>query len=176
MNVLDGIARSSPSQRVLRGVEVAAPVLFLAAIPASGGAFHPGLSIISVLLAVLMALLPDSHTALGLVLYLGGLWAMSTRGLDLWTLVAVVLLLALHLACTLSSYGPPGLRLDAVLLAVWRRRTMLCVEAAVLVWAVAVVLDLLDLPASRVAVGAGLLVVLAWVALLTVRLAGPAAD
>jgi hypothetical protein len=171
VNVLDAIALSSPGQQVLRGVEAAAPVLFLAAVPASGGVFHPFLTVVGVLLALLVTLLPETNAALGLVLYLGGLWMVSTSGrLDLWTLVAALLLLALHLACTLSSYGPPGLRLDPVLLRLWRGRTVLCVGAAVLVWASAAVVDFLDLPASGVGVGLGLLVVLGWVALLTVRL------
>jgi hypothetical protein len=172
VNVLDVLALSSPQQRVLRGVELAAPLLFLAAVPASGGVFHPVFTAVGGLLAVLVALLPETNAALGLVVYLGALWMLSTPSrLDLWTLAAAVLLCALHLACTLSSYGPPGLRLDPVLVAVWRRRSVLCVGAGVLVWASARVVGFLDLPASGVAVGLGLLVVLSWVALLTVRLA-----
>jgi hypothetical protein len=162
---------SSPGQQVLRGVEVAAPVLFLAAVPASGGVFHLFFTVVGVLLALLVTLLPETNAGLGLVLYLSGLWMVSTSGrLDLWTLVAALLLLALHLACTLSSYGPPGLRLDPVLLRLWRGRTVLCVGATVLVWASAAVVDFLDLPASGMGVGLGLVVVLGWVALLTVRL------
>ena len=89
-------------------------MLFLAAVPASGGVFHPVFTVVGVLLAILVTLLPETNAALGLVLYLGGLWMVSTSGrLDLWTLAAALLLFALHLACTLSSYGPPGLRLDA---------------------------------------------------------------
>ena len=174
MNVLDAVALSSPGQRLLRLVEIAAPVLFLAAVPASGGVFHPVFTVVGVLLAVLVALLPETNAGLGLVVYLGGLWTLSTSGrLDLWTLGAAVLLFALHLACTLSAYGPPGLGLDPVLVGLWRRRTVLCLGAAVLVWASAQVVDFLDLPASAVGVGLGLLVVLSWVALLSVRLARP---
>ena len=60
---------------------------------------------------------------------------------------------AVHLACTLSSYGPPGLRLDrALLAAAGRGRTVLCLGAAVLVWLAAG--RGLPRPAARVAVGA----------------------
>ena len=174
MNVLDAVAISSPGQRVLRGVAFGAPVLFLAAVPVSGGDFHPFFTVVGVLLAALVALLPQTNAALGMLVYLSALWAVSTSGrLDLWTLVAALLLLALHLACTLSSYGPPGMRLDPGLLRLWRGRTVLCVGAAVLVWASAKVVDFLDLPASPLGVGLGLVVVLGWVALLTVRLRGP---
>lgn len=174
MNVLDGIARSSPGQRALRGVELAAPVLFLVTIPASGGVFHPVFTVVGVLLAVLVALMPDTNAGLGLLVYLGVLWMLSTPDrLDLWSLAAALLLLALHLACALSSYGPPGMRLDPVLLRLWRGRSLLCLGAAVLVWVSARAVDVLDLPASGVGVGLGLVVVIAWVGLLTVRLRGP---
>jgi hypothetical protein len=46
------------------------------------------------------------------------------------------------------------------------------VGAAVLVWASAKVVDFLDLPGTALGVGVGLVVVLAWVALLTVRRRG----
>lgn len=172
MKVLDALALSSSQQRVLRGVELAAPLLFLAAVPASGGVFHPVFTAVGVLLAVLVALRPETNAALGLVVYLGALWMLSTQGrLDLWALAAAVLLWALHLACTLSSYGPPGLRLDPVLLAVWRRRSVLCVGAAVLVWASARVVGFLDLPPSGLAVALALVVILGWVGFLSLRLA-----
>jgi hypothetical protein len=177
MKVLDAIVLSSPSQRAMRAVEVAAPVLFMAMIPVSGGVFHLGFTVVGLLLTLVVALVPQTHAPLGLVLYLAGLWMVSSSGrLDLWTPVAAALLFALHLACMLSSYGPPGLRLDAGLLAVWRRRAVLCLEAAVLVWVVAAVLSLFPLSPSTVGVGLGLLVVIGWVALLTVRLARPDAD
>ena len=75
-----------------------------------------------------------------------------------------------HLACTLASYGPPGLVLDRALLARWRGRTTVCLGAAVLVWLAAPGLAFLDLPPDALAVGAALLVLLGWVGFLTVRL------
>jgi hypothetical protein len=134
------------------------------------------LTVAGVLLALVVALLPDSHAPLGLVVYLGGLWMLADPGLDLWTLPAAAALLALHVACTLASYGPPGLALDRTLLARWRARATVCLSGAVLVWLAARTLAFLDLPPDALVVGAALLVLLGWVGFLTVRLGRVRAD
>ena len=168
--VLDRVALSSPQQKLFRAVALAAPCAFLALVPVAGGVFHPVFTAAGVLLAVVVALVPDSHAPLGLVVYLGGLWMLADPGLDLWTLPAAAALLAGHLACTLASYGPPGLVLDRALLARWRVRATACLGAAVLVWLAAGAVAYLDLPPDALAVGAALLVLLGWVGFLTVRL------
>ena len=172
MNVLDRVALSTPEERALRAVVLVTPLVFLALIPVGGGVFHPVFSAVAVGLAVLVALLPEGSAALGLVLYLGVLWMLSApEPLGCWTLLATADLYLLHLACTLLSYGPPGHRPDATLLGLWSRRSVLCLGAAVLVWLVARTVSFLDLPASSIALGLALVVLLGWVALLTVRLA-----
>jgi hypothetical protein len=172
VNVLDRVALSTPEERALRAVVLVAPLVFLALVPVGGGVFHPVFSAVAVGLAVLVALLPEGNAALGLVLYLGVLWMLSApEPLGVWTLVATVDLYVLHLACTLLSYGPPGHRPDATLLSLWSRRSVLCLGAAVLVWLVARTVDFLGLPPSGAVVGLALVVLLGWVALLTVRLA-----
>ena len=113
------------------------PLVFLALIPVGGGVFHPVFTAVAVGLAVLVALLPEGNAALGLVLYLGGLWMLSDPGPSTagrWPRRSTC---RRHLACTLLSYGPPGPRPDAALLALWSRRPVLCLGAAVLVWLVA---------------------------------------
>ncbi len=170
--LLDRVSLSSPQQRACRLVALAAAWAFLALVPAAGGVFHPVLTTVAALLAVLVALLPESNAALFLMVYLGVLWMLALPGtVDLWTLGAAVDLCVLHVACTLASYGPPGLTLDRPLLTVWRDRFLLCVGAAVLVWVVARGIRFLDLPASGVAVALALVTLLGWVTFLTVRLA-----
>jgi hypothetical protein len=178
MNVLDRVALSAPEERGLRAVVLLTPLGFLALIPLGGGVFHPVFSAVAAGLAVLVALLPEGNAALGLVLYLGVLWMLSApEPLGGWTLVAAADLYLLHLACTLLSYGPPGHRLDATLLGLWSRRSVLCLGATTLVWLVGRTVSFLDLPASSTAVGLALVALLGWVALLTVRLArDPAGD
>ena len=173
MNALDQAALSSPQERALRATVLAAALVFLALVPLAGGVFHPLLSGVAVAFAVLAALLPEGNAALGLLLYLCLLWMISVPGhLTGWTLAAAVDLYVLHLACTLLSLGPPGHRPDGVLLALWWRRSVLCVGAAVLVWAAARVVAFLDLPPSGVAVGLALVLLLGWAALLSARLTG----
>jgi hypothetical protein len=177
LGVLDRISLASTQQRVCRLVVLATTVLFLVLVPASGGVFHPVLTTATLLLALLVALLPESNAALGLVLALGLLWLLSTvAALDLWTLAAAVDLWALHLACTLASYGPPGLRLDRSLLTLWWRRFWVGIGAALMVWLAGALLELLDLPASGLALALALLAFLGWVTLLTTRLAAARDD
>lgn len=177
MRLLDRIALSSPQQRVVRSVVLVAPLVFLALVGLSAGTFHRNLTAVGVLLAVVVTLVPESNAALALVVYLGIVWGVAASGaLDVWTLLASADLFALHLACTLAAYGPPGLVLDSRLLALWRRRAVLCVGAAVLVWLAARVVDLLDLPPSGYALGLALLVFLAWISALAVRLAQAGPD
>jgi hypothetical protein len=171
--LLDRIALSSPQQRWLRVTALVSGLAFLGLSPAAGGGFHPvlsGAALVPLLFAVLM---PESNAPLGLVLYLGGLWVVAVpRMLGVEVLLAAVVLAALHLACALASYGPPGLTLDGSFLALWWRRFGYCVGGAGLVWLLSRALVLLDLPPSGLALGAALVLVLGWVTVLTVRLTG----
>lgn len=169
--LLDRIALSSRQQQWLRVVVLVSGLAFLGLVPAAGGGFHPVLSGVALLLLVLSALMPESNAPLGLVFYLGALWVVTVpRALGIDVLVAAVVLTVLHVACALASYGPPGLTLEAAVLALWWRRFALCVGGAGLVWLLARLLVLLDLPASGLALGAALVLVLGWVTVLTVRL------
>ena len=145
----------------------------------AGGVFHPVFTAAGVLLARAWSRWSPSRTPpLGLVVYLGGLWMVADPGLDLWTLRRGGALLAVHLACTLASYGPPGLVLDRAPAARCGGRGRRCCarRRRSLVWLAARALAFLDLPPDALAVGAALLVLLGWVGFLTVRLrptAGP---
>ncbi len=171
MRLLDRVALSSRQQRVARSVALLAPLVFLALVTLSGGTFHPLLTLVGIVLAITVALVPESNAALGLLIYLGVLWGISSSAaLDGWTLLATADLLAFHLACTLASYGPPGLVLPADLLALWRRRALVCLAAAGGVWLVARLLDFLALSASGLVLGAALVVFLVWIGSLTAAL------
>ena len=170
--VLDRVAESSSEQLVLRGAVVVASGGFLAVVPAAGGRFHPAVSAALVLLAVVVAFLPESHGAVALLLGLGLLWAVAVpRHLDAWLLVAAATLLVVHVACTLVSLGPAGHTVDGVLLRAWAQRTVWCWAAAFGVWLLARAVTLFDLPGSGFGLGAALLSLLAWVTVLTVRFA-----
>lgn len=169
--VLDRLSLLSPQQRVLRlGVGLAGAG-FLVLVPLAGGVWHPVASALLGLLVLVAVVLPESHAALALVVSLGVLWGVSVpRGLDGWVLVAAADLWLLHVTCTLASYGPSGLVLDRAPLVAWARRTVVCLVAALAVWAAAVVLDVADLPGTGLVLGLALAVVLAWVGLLSRRL------
>jgi hypothetical protein len=171
--LLDRIALSSRQQQWLRLAVLGFGLAFLGLVPAAGGGFHPILSGVALVLLLISVLIPESNAPLGLVLYLGGLWVLTVpRTLGVEVLLAAVVLTALHLACALASYGPPGLTLDGPFLALWWRRFGYCLGGAGLVWLLSRAVVLFDLPASGLAFGAALVLVLGWVAVLTVRLAG----
>ena len=92
------------------------------------------------------------------MVYLGGLWAVATPRLDLWTLLAAADLLALHLACTLASYGPPGLVLDRRLPRAVAPRATVCLRRGRAGLAGRPGAGFLDLPRDALVVGAALLV------------------
>ena len=127
-SLLDRIALSSSQQQWLRVAVLVSGLGFLGLVPAAGGGFHPILGGAALLLLVLAVLMPESNAPLGLVFYLGGLWVVTVpRTLGVEVLLAAVVLTVLHLACALASYGPPGLTLDASVLALWWRRFWLCI-------------------------------------------------
>jgi hypothetical protein len=171
--LLDRIALSSRQQLWLRLVVLASGLAFLGLVPAAGGGIHPVLTAVALVLLGVTVLVPESNAPLGLVLYLGGLWVVTVpRTLGVEVLLAAVVLTALHLACALASYGPPGLTLDRPFLVLWWRRFGYCLGAAGLVWLLSRGVLLLDLPASGLALGAALVLVLGWVTVLTMRLTG----
>ncbi len=162
-NLLDRLVLSSRQQLGLRALALGSALGVLALVPAAGGAFHPWFSAAGFVLAVLAALVPESHLPLGLVVYLGGLWLVAVPGgLGVATSAAAVLVGVLHLACTLASYGPPGLTLDRQLLRVWARRAAGCGAAVLLTWLAARAVASLDRSSGAIALGAGLVLLLGW--------------
>jgi hypothetical protein len=171
-DLLDQLSLSSPQQRLLRAVVLAAGAGFLLLVPLAGGGGHPVLVVAGVLLALLAALLPGSNAPLALVLFLGAFWLVATpERLGLWTLVAAWDLLVVHVACTLVGHGPPGVTLEHRLLRAWLRRGALCAAAALAVWLLARGVGSLDRPASAGAGALALVVVVGWCVLAGIRLA-----
>ena len=168
--LLDRLALSSGQQRGLRAAVLVAATGFLAVVWVHGE-HHPWLTVIGVLVAAQAAGMPETNAPLVLLAYLGLLWLVATPDrLDGWTLAAAALLLGVHLACTLVSHGPPGLRLDPRLLRSWALRAAVCLTAALLVWLAARVVAGTHRPPSSIVLGVALAVVLAWCGLVAVRL------
>jgi hypothetical protein len=173
-DLLDRLAQTSGQQRVLRTGIVVATVVVLVATSAAGGGFHPLLDLFALLLALLTAVLPESHTGVALLLTLGLYWVvLAPEHLGVWLLVAAAAFGSAHLCTTLAAYGPAGHSLDGVLLRAWARRAGVAFVSTLAVWLLSRGLGFLDLPASRFALGAALLVLLGWVAYLSVRFAAP---
>jgi hypothetical protein len=168
---LDRLSLLVRQQVLFRLTVLGATVGFLVLLSAAGADYHPFLSAVALLLAVLVMIVPDSSASLFLVVGLGGLWAIATPAtLSGWVLVAALDLLVLHLAVTLASYGPPALALDPLLLAIWVRRGAVLGAVAALTWLGARLLSGLHLPSSGWAFGLALGVLLGWLALVTPRM------
>jgi hypothetical protein len=170
---LDSMTTLPRQQVLLRGVIPVGTVAFLVLIRAAGGNSHPLLLTGVVVLGVAAGLVPASSAPLFLLLSLGGLWAISLTGsVDFWLLLAALVALAVHVAATLASYGPPALILDGGLLALWARRYATLAAVTALTWVVAALLSALDLPGSDGVIALALGVLLVWLVLVSVRFPG----
>lgn len=168
---LDRLSLASRQQVVLRAVPLLATPLFVWLTVVLGSPFHPLLTAALVLLAAGTALLPDSSVPLFLVLTLATTWALQVPETLSWgTPLAALLLLAIHLACTLCGYGPPALALDRRILAAWAGRALVMASATAVVWVGTALLAGLDPPTGPVPLVAGLVVALGWTAYLGRRL------
>jgi hypothetical protein len=162
---------ASRQHLLLRGVAGLAGVQFVALAVWAGGGYHPLLSVGLAGLLAAALLLPDSGAPLFLVLGLGLLWGVYVpETLSVWTLLAALDLLVLHLACTLASYGPPQVVLDRSLLLLWAGRAALMAAVAALVWLGGRVLAALDPSAAGLVTAAALAMLLGWTVLLMRRL------
>jgi hypothetical protein len=169
--VLAGLSLLSGQERLLRTAVPVLTVAFLAVVLAAGGVSHAWFGLALVVLSLLAALMPDSSAPLFLVLGLCGLWAVSVpERIGAWLLVAALLLLVLHTAVTLASYGPPGTVLDTALLRRWTSRAGVLAAVTALVWLAARLLAGLALPASVPLFVVALTTLLVWVGYLVLRL------
>lgn len=169
--LLDRAVLAHRQQRVLRAGVLVATLAFLWLVVLAGGTVHVVVSTGLLVLAVLAALMPDSSAPLFLVLGLAGRWwAAVPDAWSGWTLAAAVLLLAVHLASTLGSYGPPALVVPAALLRTWAGRAAVMLAVTALVWLVAGLFTTLALPGTVPVLAVALGVVVAWIVLLGRRL------
>jgi hypothetical protein len=156
---------------LLRGVAGLAGVQFLALVVWSGGDYHPLMSLVLAGMLAVALLVPDSGAPLFLVLGLGALWGISVpERLTVWTLLAALDLLVLHLACTLASYGPPQVVLGRSLFLLWAGRAALMAAVTALVWLGGRLLGVLDPAATGLVTAAALALLIGWTVLLMRRL------
>ncbi len=162
---LDGLSRLSTQQRWLRVVAPLGAGVVLLFERTAGGTVQSWFVAVALALAALVAALPDSSACLFLMLLLGGHWALfvpeSTSG---WVLAAALVLLAVHVATNLASYGPPCLVLPGRLLEQWGRRVLLVAAGTGLVWMAVRFWPAGPASVAGWATGAALVVVLAWLA------------
>lgn len=168
---LDALSRLGRQQRLLRSLLVLLPAAAFAAEVGAGAAVQLLPILLVTGLAVLSALAPDSHAPLGVVLVVGGYWAIEVdEQLSSWTLLVTVLLVVFHVVCLLASYGPPSVVLSAAMLLLWLRRGLVATGAGVLVWLAGRVLDGVDPGSSGWLLAAALLALVAWIVVLGRRL------
>lgn len=165
------LGAASRQHLLLRGLSLLAGLTFLALVRWAGGDDHPLMSLALVVVLVVVLLLPDSAAPLLLVLGLGGLWVVSVpESLSVWTLLAALDLLLLHVSCTLASYGPPQLTLGRVMLLLWAGRATLMAGVAGLTWLAGRWIGAQDPPAAGLLTAAALALLIGWTVLLSRRL------
>jgi len=176
--VLDELSRLAPQQRLIRLIVLVAPLIAVSAEAQAGATLQRWFVVAVIASSLVTAVVPDSHTGLLVVLLVGGHWAgASASGTSHtgWVLVIALALLLFHTACTLASYAPSSVVLDRALLLLWLRRNAWAGAVAAIVWVISRVVSGLELPGSGLVLGAALLVLVAWTALLARTMSGRAA-
>ena len=176
--VLDELSGLAPQQRLIRLIVLVAPLIAVSAEAQAGATLQRWFVVAVIVSSSVAAVLPDSHTGLLVVLLVGGHWAgasPSGKSQSGWVLVIALALLLFHAGCMLASYAPSSVVLDRALLLLWLRRTTWAAAVAAIVWVVSRVASGLELPSSGLVLGAALLVLLGWTALLARTMSGRAA-
>lgn len=172
--LFDELTLLDRQQWLLRAVVPVATALTVLVHVAAGAALRPTFPTLALALSLLVVLLPDSAAGLVLVVVLAGHWLLAVpQQAGPWLLVAALLLALVHVAATLAAYGPPGLVLDRVLLALWPRRFALVAGTTTATWLLVLPLAGHDLPGGAWVFGCGLGVLGAWAFYLDRRLGQP---
>lgn len=162
-----------PDQLLLRSVVVLATLVVLASALAADARPHPVLALGLFGLAVLAACLPESSAGLGLLVGCGYLWTRVPESLSAWVLVAAAAMVAAHSATLVAAQGPPRMAVDTAQVRIWSLRSLFLWVTAVVVWAIARVIDRMpDEGAEHRLVFGGGLVVLGLLAVVAARQLG----
>jgi hypothetical protein len=165
------LSGSSRQQLVLRGGIGLGTLGVFVVILLTGGTVSLFWTSLVVLAAVVTMLIPHDFAPLVLLGALAWVWAISVPDLSSPSVILVAaLLFGIHVLCALTSYGPPEMVLDTVLLRTWLRRGGLAVAAAAVVWMASWLVSEVDAPGSDWVRVVALGLVLVWTALLTARL------
>jgi hypothetical protein len=156
-------------QLVLRVAVVVGALVSLVAAQAAGARPAPWEQASLGVLAVVLALRPESVAGVLLLAGSAYVWLQAPESLSALLLLAVAGQLTAHLAALVAAQGPILLRVDRAQVRLWLRRGVLLWLAAACVWGVALLLA--DAPGGRLAYAAGLTVLTA-VAVLATRLIG----
>lgn len=169
--VVDVAGRLDAQQWWLRSLIPVGAAVFLGLIRAAGGDFHPVFSLLILLLAIVAILTPDSPVTLLVLSGLIGLWFASVQDArSPWVLAALPVLVVVHVAATLASYGPPGMVVAGSLIRLWAHRGLLLAAAGWVVWVGARAVSVLEPTPSGWLFGLALVLVLGWVGFLLSRL------
>jgi hypothetical protein len=120
--------------------------------------------------ACTVAVRPDTHLGLGVLVAFGWYWLAHVDGDDdrsPWVLLAAAGLLLFHLAASAAALGPPETELPRPLLVAWARRSAPILGAGVALWLVTAGLRRADLHSNAALTTAALLIVVAgaWIGL-----------
>ncbi len=160
------LARLSAQQWALRAVSPSSTLAFLAFAAAAGGRLHPVAAATALVIALGVALMPDSDAGLLVLFYLAGYWLLTVpEGVSGWLLLAGLAVLALHACTTMAAYGPPGVVLERPMLRRWVTRVLAAAGVTGGVWACVWAAAQVRLPAGGWLLGVALMVCLAAAAL-----------
>jgi hypothetical protein len=159
------LSRATARALLLRGIVLTSP---LAAIACTALAAHrtvPVLDVAIVGLALVCAVLPDSHSGSLVVVLVGVDWLATVDDrVTPWLLAAAIVLAIFHASMAAASVAPPAAKWTPAMSTRWLRRTAVVGAATCATWAVVTVIGDHRLRGNSLLV-AGALVALAFAAL-----------
>jgi len=135
------LSRATGPALLLRGVVLTSPPVAIACTWLAAGRTVLALDVAIVGLAVICAVVPDSHAGSLVVLLVGIEWAATVHDrVTPWSLAAAGALTVFHASMAASTVAPLAARWTPAMSSRWLRRTAMVGAAACVVWAVVAVI------------------------------------
>ena len=143
--------------RTVRLVILVSPILATFCTTLAAGRFFLIGSAVIVGLAVVCAVVPDTHLGLIVILLLAVEWTVRVQDpVSAWSIGLAALIGVFHTALAFAGTAPAGADLPRSISVAWTRRALLSIGPPVAVWAAVVALDQVDLGRQAALVAAAL--------------------
>jgi hypothetical protein len=154
------LARATSGSLLLRGLVLTAPLMAIACTWLAADRTIPAIDAAVVGLAIVCAVIPDSHTGLLVVVLVGIEWLATVEDrVTPWSLAAAVALTVFHASMAAASVAPPAARWTRAMRRRWLLRVAVVIAATSATWVVTAVIGDHRLGGSSLLLAAALVAV-----------------